>query len=226
MTFFEVGNAVIPSMALEVSTASGPLMLASDAIDVAVISVLPEGDAELEAKPPAPPRSLQMGEPFWWASGALLATCLAALVLLARQASGRGDDAGLEPKLSPRQELALSLETLRSEDDAAALHEGVSMTTRRYIGRLLAFPAPESTTSEVDRELRRRQLDPDLARRTGRLLSTCDMVMFARREVSLESGRERIDEIEAIADGLDAWIAPTLEDESTGDGRTTEESPA
>jgi hypothetical protein len=207
IAFFEVGEAVLPPLQIEVSTASGPVALRSEEVRVTVRSVLPEGDGPPEARPPAPPQRLAIGERFWWTSGALLATCLAALAMLARQSTG-GTLEGPPPLLTPRQELERDLATLRAEQDPAALHQGISMTTRRYLGRRLGFPAPESTTSEVARELRRRRLDPPVARRTESLLAACDMVMFARRDVALEPSRARLDEVVSIADAVDAWLEP------------------
>ena len=80
------------------------------------------------------------------------------------------------------------------------------MTARRYVGRVLGFRAPESTTAEVRRELHRRNVDADVVARTGKLLRACDMVMFARREVELDRGLERVDEVVSIADSVDAWV--------------------
>lgn len=208
VTFFEIGEGIIPSIALEVATANGSQSLTSEEVRYSVRSILPEGEAEPQAKPPAPPQRLGLGERFWWATSALLATCLAALALLVQQSRERESEAGALPRLSPRQELERALESLRTESNSDSLHAGISMTTRRYLGRTLDFPAPESTTSEIQRLCRQRQLEPDLVNRTGRLLTSCDMVKFARRHVDLARGQERLAEVESIADGVDEWLRP------------------
>lgn len=208
ITVFEVGEAVVPSIGLEVAAAEGPRRLSSDEIRLDVVSVLPEDEAEPQARPPAPPRPPEIGERFWWTSGALAAACCAALALLL-QHGGRGGAAPVAaPVLSPRQELDRSLAALAAERDVASLYAGLSMATRRYLGRALDFAAPESTTSEIARTLKRLRLDAELVARTARLLTACDMVKFAASEPGPEAARERIGESESIADGIDEWLRP------------------
>lgn len=213
VTFFEVGEAVIPPIGVELALAGGPTVISSDEVSLNVVSVLPADEAEPQAKPPAPPQPLTLGERFWWASGALLATCIVAMALLLQQSSRVDAASSTTPRLSPREELQRALMSLRAESDAESLHAGVSMTTRRYLGRVLQFAAPESTTSEIQRALRQRQIEADLVARTGRLLGACDMVKFARQDVSLESGRQHITEIESLADGVDVWLRPAEADD-------------
>lgn len=222
IAFFEVGGAVIPSISIEVATATGPRTLSSDEVEVDVVSVLPQGEAEPAIKPPAPPQRLAFGERFWWAFGALLVTCGFALGLLITQNRRQNPEFGGRARLSPREELDQALSILRSQSDVLALHAGVSITARRYLGRVFDFPAPESTTSEIHQRLRQRHLDADLVRQTHRLLASCDMVKFARRAVELEQGRERVAEVESIADATESWLHPdTPSDSSVEQGLRT-----
>jgi hypothetical protein len=208
VTSFEVGEAVVPPVGVRLALPDGENTLTTEEVRLEVVSVLPEDEAEPAPRPPAPPQPLAVGRRFWWLAGLLAAICVGAAVLLLRQARRGESPAVAAARLSPREELERALEALRNLADAASLYTGISMATRRYLGRILGFAAPESTTSEIQRALRGRRLHADLAARVGRLLTACDLVKFARRDASLDSGRERLAEIAGIADEVDAWLRP------------------
>ena len=134
VVFFEVGKAVIPAIGVGVDEPSGQAAYTSQPVHIAVLSVLPEGEADPQAKPPAPPRKLALGERFWLTAGSLAATCALALALLLLQTRRLEAPSATRSMLSPRQELDQSLQTLGSEADAAVVFTGASMSARRYLG--------------------------------------------------------------------------------------------
>ncbi|HEX6201442.1 MAG TPA: hypothetical protein VF100_00480, partial [Thermoanaerobaculia bacterium] len=108
------------------------------------------------------------------------------------------------PSASPAQR-STSLRAAASADQGHAL---VSLALRRYLGRRLSFPAAESTTSEVQRQLRARHLPDGLPRRAVALLAACDLVKFARRPAAHREVDRWAGEAEGIAAGVEAHLAP------------------
>lgn len=207
LTLFRTGSFILPAVEVGIARGDRTDTLTSTPGRLEVVSVLPPGEDLAEAKPPAPPHRLELGARFWWLTASLLALCLAGIAWLVRLSPSEalGSDA---PRLAPLEELSRSLEALRGENDPVALHAGASMALRRYLGRRLGFTGPESTTTEVDRALRRRRLDSDLLRQAVELLTTCDMVKFARRTVEEEAARRRLDQVESLADRIEQWLKP------------------
>jgi len=159
-----------------------------DDLALEIASVLPaaeggEGEgAEIPPpRPPAPPRELPLGAAFWWtlAAGLGLLAALAGLAAVRRRkAAAAGTPA---PHLPPLAELDRALAAARAAASPAAGLAGVSLALRRFLGRTLGFPAAESTTSEVQRQLLARHLPTGLPRRAVDLLRACDLVKFARQ---------------------------------------------
>jgi hypothetical protein len=177
--------------------------------------VLPEDAEAIEAKPPAPPERRGLGKAFWLTAGAMLATCLVAVVALWKQTGDLETGENGRPRLAPMDELRRSLAALQNESAVEPIHAEISLAVRRFLGRIVGFPAAESTTTEVRRELRGRNLSADVVRQTNDLLSACDLVMFARQDVALETARTRISNAQEIADGVVAEYEPD-EDEAVG----------
>ncbi|MDX1644104.1 MAG: hypothetical protein R3244_07085 [Thermoanaerobaculia bacterium] len=223
LTLFRTGSFTLPAVAVSIAREEGEETLTSSPGTLEVVSVLPPGEELPEAKPPAPPRPLAFGARFWWLTASLAALCLAGLVWLASRERKSALD-GSEPRLPPLEELTRTLEGLRRESDAVALHAGASLALRRYLGRRLGFTAPESTTTEVDRALRRRRLETGLLRRTIELLTACDMVKFARQEVDEAEARDRLDRLEALARRIEEWLQPQPDEESPRDGQSLAEA--
>lgn len=223
LTLFETGSFTLPSVAVTLATGAGPRTMTAQALGVEVVSVLPAGEMPPEPKPPAPPRPLPLDARFWWLVAALLAACLGALGWLIA-ASARRRPQAEEPVLAPLAELERALADLDGESDTVTVHAGVSLALRRYLGRALAFTAPESTTTEVDRALRRRRLETGLVRRTVELLTACDMVKFARREATGEETRRRLEEAARLGEDVERWLRPETSDGAAGEPPLAEAS--
>jgi hypothetical protein len=176
------------------------------AIDV--VSVLPKEEENPGLKPPAAPQSLPVGERFWWTVAALLAACLAVGWLLWRQHRARAGMVPAAPPLPPFAELTGELDRLTSEPSVILAHTRLSLALRRYLGRVTSFPAVESTTSEIQRQLLSRRMPGPLVRQTVELLRACDMVKFARQEVAEERTRERVDAARRIGGEYETLLAP------------------
>jgi hypothetical protein len=204
------GRVPLPPIAAAVPLKSATVQAASPGnLALTIASVLPpkkEGEKDPAPKPAALPKALPLGAPFGWSALALAAACLGVGYLLWRR-SRKAAAAAPVPALAPLDELLAGLDRLAGEP-AVRLHTRLSLALRTYLGRTLAFPAAESTTSEIHRRLLARQLPAPLVRRTFELLRACDLVKFARQEVGETVSRERLDAVREIGREFESHLAP------------------
>jgi hypothetical protein len=151
-------------------------------------------------------RPLPLGSRFWWTLGIMAALCLIGFWLVLRKRRTMTAGAAQVPVLPPFEELAVELNWLAVEPSMLALHTRLSLALRRYLGRRLPFPAVESTTAEVQRQLLSRRVP--VARQTVELLRACDLVKFARQEVDEPRSRARVAAAWGVAQELEAHLAP------------------
>jgi hypothetical protein len=177
---------------------------------LAVRSVLPPGEKDPKPKPPAALRPLPIGAPFWWTLAGMSALCALLGWALWRQSRRRRQTpaAAVRPLLPPFDELTATLDDLAGEPSMVRLHTRLSLAMRRYLGRALGVPAPESTTSEVHRLLVGRRLPAPLVRQAVELLRACDLVKFARQEVGTERGQERAAAARQLGHDIEKYVQP------------------
>lgn len=206
---FKPGQVPLTPVAIAVPTRAGTNQVKTPAgLTLTVRSVIPQNEKEPQPKPPTEPRPLPYGERFWWTLASLSAACLLAAWLLFRKHRAAAGPAVAAPALAPFEELVAELDRLRSEPAMIALHTGLSLALRRYLGRRLPFPALESTTSEIQRQLLARRMPGPLVRQAVELLRACDLVKFARQEVAGLLARERADETLRIGREFESHLAP------------------
>jgi hypothetical protein len=226
LTAWKPGRVALPPVAAAVPLRGATVQAASPGnLALTVASVLPpkkEGAKDPAPKPEAPPRPLPLGAPFGWSTLALAAACGGLGYLLWRRSRKVGSAAAV-PALAPLAELLAGLERLGGEP-SVSLHTRLSLVLRTYLGRTLAFPAAESTTSEIYRRLLARQLPSAFVRRTFELLRACDLVKFARQEVSETVSRERLSAAREIGGELAGYLAPPAT-EATDAGNAGNDSP-
>lgn len=209
LTAFRTGDLELPPRRVAVPGPDGTTELWTPAeLTLRVASVLPDGEEaeSVEPQPPAPPRALPLGAAFWWTLAALSLLAVGAVTLAVRRHRPAAGSRGRRP--GPAEELA---EALRSAGREPAPDEGhvlLSLALRRYLGRTLGFPAPESTTSEVRRELRRRRVPAAVEARTDELLRACDRVKFACEPVARQTLEARLEAAREVAGALEAHLAP------------------
>jgi hypothetical protein len=206
---FRPGSVPLPPMAIEIPLKAGTVRAQTPAgLALALRSVIPQGETNPIPKPPAAMRPLPLGSRFWWTLGIMAALCLAGfwLVLRKRRTMTAGAGAAQMPALPPFEELAAELNWLAVEPSMLALHTRLSLALRRYLGRRLPFPAVESTTAEVQRQLLSRRVP--VARQTVEVLRACDLVKFACQEVNESRGRERVAATWGLAQELESHLAP------------------
>lgn len=186
-----------------------------------VSSVLPgEGEGPPpEPAPPAPPRRLPAPLAFWWTLAAMTALALGAIALAVRRArpaeAAGAPAAALEP---PGPELVAALAEIEREPSAARAHLLLSRALRRYLGRTFGFPAPQSSTPEVRRELSARHAPAVSASRAAEVLAACDRVKFAGETAGADAVAARTAAAREIAAAVEAHFAgpPTRATASRG----------
>jgi hypothetical protein len=207
---FRTGSVPLPPMAISVPSKAATARLQTPAgLALDVRSVIPQNEKNPRPKPPEPPRPLPIGERFWWTLASGLAACLLAVWLLWwRQRRTLETSVTAAPSLPPFEELTAELDRLRAEPSMIALHTRLSLALRRYLGRRLPFPAVESTTSEIQRQLLSRRMPGPLVRQAIELLRACDLVKFARQEVAEARARERAEDALRIGREFETHLAP------------------
>jgi hypothetical protein len=204
---FRPGSVPLPPMAIEIPLKTGTVRAQTPAgLALALRSVIPPGEKNPIPKPPAAMRPLPWGSRFWWTLGILSALCLIGFWLVLRKRRTMTAGAAPVPALPPFEELAVELDQLATEPSMLTLHTRLSLALRRYLGRRLPFPAVESTTAEVQRQLLSRRVP--VARQTVELLRACDLVKFARQEVDEPRSRARVAAAWGVAQELEAHLAP------------------
>jgi hypothetical protein len=209
---FATGAVPLPPQFVAVPGPSGTTSVSTGAdLQLQVRSVLPAGEEKIEPKPPAPPRPLPVGPPFWWSLGIGLLLCAAVWVTLWRRQRRRAEAGAVAaPTLDPLPELLAALAALAAVGEATIepAHTRLSLALRRYLGRRLGFAAVESTTSEIARELRGRRAPASALAQTIRLLRDCDGVKFARERAALPTLAARLSSAEAAAREIETHFRP------------------
>jgi hypothetical protein len=209
---FRTGDVPLPPVA--VTLPGGVELPTPGDVVLHVRSVLPANEAEQKPKPPLPPRALPWGRAFLWTLAGGLAVCLAAAAILfvrRRRAELAPDRA--RPDLAPIDELLARLaeiEERAGEVSPERAHTALSLALRRFLGRAFEFPAPESTTSEIQRQLRSRHLPGDLAQRTARLLRDCDAIKFALGDATRAELAARLAVTREIGAAIEGHLRPAV----------------
>lgn len=208
---FKTGPVALPPVQIAIPRQAGTVRVATpDGLAIAVQSVIPQNETNPKPKPPAAMRRLPLGERFWWTVAALSSLCLLGIWLIWLQKRRNPSAAAARPALGPFEELAAEIDGLRAEPSMLAVHTRLSFALRRYLGRRLPFPAVESTTSDIQRQLLSRRMPGPLVRQMVELLRACDLVKFARHEVGETQALERVETARRIAGELEAHIAPIV----------------
>ena len=183
----------------------------------------------LEPRPPAPPLELAHARrAFIVTASVLTGLVLLSLYLMLRRLAAQSPAEHLpfqrqiDPLtlLSPLEELMSRLDRV-DPDYVKPAHTGLSLALRRYLGRRLAFPAVESTTTEIQERLRPLMLPADMGMRTVQLLRDCDMVKFAGISVTEDTTRERVRLTRELGQRLEERFRPAPEaDEGSSDAGT------
>ena len=225
LTAFNTGELRLPPVTVTVPL-PGDVVEVEGAGDAGftVRSVLPEDARELEPRPPSPPRRLATDRRFAWTVAILGGLCLVAAWGVARRLRAPAEAVEV-PAAEPLPEL---MQLLQQLDPTAVepAHTGLSRGLRRFLSRSLGFPAAESTTTEIDRRLRRIRVGRKTADEMVRLLRDCDRAKFARMPVPVQETRQRLRQARDLGYRIDRRHWPAASDGASVPPREdAEESP-
>jgi hypothetical protein len=218
VTFFRTGEVTLPSPPMRLSSdpPDGNQSKPSEpppGLTLTVDSLLPPGEEIPEPQPPAAPLPLGWGTSFLWTAALLALLSLAGLAVLLRRRWSETEP--FATQVDPLAALATALDELRTGTGVEEMFEGMSIHLRRFFGQTMAFPAAESTTSEIRLQLRSRDLPTDLIKRTDDFLRQCDGVKFARKELPREEADNGLENVIAIGVATLEAIAPPPPAEET-----------
>ncbi len=208
--FFALGPQVIPSIAVAFVSATGDTLVAhSTPLDIAVVSVLGEGEEQLRdiKKPVVVAGGIEL-----WLVVALAVVVLLLLALLIHWLVRRyrANAQGVEPEAAPVDfagEFArIAGMGLLERGDFKTYYSLLSDNLRRFMERDLGIEAMEKTTGEIDASLRGEKISGEIARQVAGYLSTTDLVKFARFQPEMASARRMPDAGLAILRDLEELI--------------------
>lgn len=124
---------------------------------------------------------------------------------------------------SPYERAVDSLNELRDtpqykSGDGKYVYTRISLIIRLYLSEVFALPIMESTTSHIVSLLKDEMVDGSLPFRVGSILSECDLVKYAKNEVSSEKLKEDT--------GKAYYILHELRSQTAKEENTTEEIPS
>ena len=233
LTAFRTGEVELPPVTVALPLSDRTVEATTRSVSFIVSSVLPappepapgQDPAQAGQPPPIPApkgpaaatRLRQTQQSFWLTTIVLWLSLLVGMVwttvAVAHQPERVEPGAKtIDPLrlLAPIDELRQRLARLDPAWPAEPLHTGLSFALRTYLGRRLHFRAVESTTTEIQRALRRAALSADVHHRVVRLLRDADAVKFARAEVTPDVAGRRLAEAGDLARQIEHEMAPTV----------------
>lgn len=217
---FRPGKVPLPPVAVVVPAPGGARTLSTPASLALEVSSVIAGDPKQAAPmPPAPPRPLPWGRRFGWTAAAMSAVALAlGAWVFARKKPGEIAAAALPPLAELERELArIAVAVAGNLDEGAPsrIAAALSSALRRFLGREMAFPALESTTTEIQRRLRAERTPEAISRQGVDLLRRLDRIKFSRlaapppaRSAGEAMLSEAIAAARSVAAGLDRHLHP------------------
>ncbi len=180
---FRPGRVPLPPVAVVVPAPSGSRNVSTPAgLALQIASVIPGDPQQAKPLPPAPPRPLPWGRRFWWTFGGLSLVALALGLWALRRAKTAESAALVLPPLEELEdELSRISASLGADGRPHRIAAALSSALRRYLGRELTLPALESTTTEIQRDLRSGRTPEAIIRSGVDLLRRLDRIKFSPR---------------------------------------------
>lgn len=197
---FEPGRHPLPPAEVSWGSATAQTAWTPEDLVLEIRSILPEGQ-EVAAAPPEPPVELPVPRAAWLAIGALtLANAIAAALVWRRRLLAQG--APTRAELAPFEELESELSQL-SNGNLREANSLLSRAFRQYLSRTLELRALESTTRELERQLRQGTVPIEWVIQAVRVLRDCDRARFSPNVGTREELEQRRKEILTLAQQLE-----------------------
>lgn len=199
VTIFQIGNFKLNPFEVKIRDK----VLKTEPLDISILSVLPKNDETPTLKDILPPYSARM-RPFMYIIiplsliGAAVLFYFIYRILLRR----KGEELELihaekpiDPfKYSIRELIKLKKALIENLSDTKSTYSIMSWVLRFFIGAVLNFSAPQMTTNEIKRYIRRRNETQVPLPRVINILKRSDMVKFAKERPQKPQIKNDIDE--------------------------------
>lgn len=220
---FAPGSFQTPPLPISVTDGSGQLIETFAApVDIAISSVLVEGDTTLRDIKPQAELPMPTLLP-WIAAGTLLALIAgAALVWALRRRQSVAVDNRLPHEWAQDELARIDGLGYAAAGQYKAHYTAVADTVRIYLERTYDIPVTERTTSEVERDLRNNQTDYQITRLVVNFLDDADLVKFSTFTPTAESANALLANAQTIIE----QTRPQPEEDSGTTGTQTVKQPA
>ncbi len=220
VTIFTTGNFKLRPLEVGIDDT----ILETEALNIQILSVLPKDEEEYRLKDIAPPYSPRI-RPLTVAIILLAFMAASALFyflfkFLSRKEIKKrfSEPVEIGPLFDPYQYSLSELEGIRlaysrKEADKKQVYSKVSLVLRIFIGSLLNIHAPQMTTNELKRVIKKDRVYDIPYRRFLKILKQSDMVKFAKGDPPRVRVDEDIEESMSIVRDLQETVAQSLEKE-------------
>ncbi|MBS1271402.1 MAG: hypothetical protein MAGBODY4_00533 [Candidatus Marinimicrobia bacterium] len=235
LAVYDTGRYTIPSVNVQVvppDTAEKPLKFSSEPISITILSMVPPDAQGL--KDIKPLMDLPAEIPWLWIS---IGAILLIFVLLAVWWWLHRRGAEPEPEMTPAERRQSAHERaykrLRKIEKAEYPEKGamkqhfseISETIRAYFEDRFFIPALEMTSTEVIRAFPEHRIEPDISEEMTDLLTTSDLVKFAKYKPSLEEADRVLSEAYHIVDTTKIEITTSEDEDEASDTDESEIEP-
>jgi hypothetical protein len=195
LAFFRTGDVELPPLPFMLQTSEGgePVPVRAGPYRFSIVSTLPDTASAADIRdikgPIEPPRRWDRGRIL----GALVLLVLLAAALILWRRRRRPEEESV-PAVPPVPPQIVALQALRKLEEDALPARGkfeehylrLSHILRRYVEDRFGLPALESTTNEIEEELRRQRRGVEDADELLRILEESDLVKFAKLKPGVE----------------------------------------
>jgi len=231
LAVYDTGHFTIPAVDVRVippDTSGKALKFLSEPIPVTILSMVPPDAQGL--KDIKPLMDLPAQTPWLWIA---LGVVLFLLILLTvRWYRGRNEEP--EPEMTPEERRQSAHERaynrLRTIEKAGYPEKGamkqhfseISETIRAYFEDRFFIPALEMTSTEVIRAFPEDRIEPDISGEMTDLLTTSDLVKFARYSPSMEEAEQALSEAYHIVDATKIEIIESADENEESENEESE----
>ena len=214
VTTFALDSAVVPPQQVTLVAGADTTVISSRTLIIPIRSLVPDTTGDVRDLAPIVPFERNLVPWILAAIAALLAAVIAYDVYRRRRRRPAEPPPRPKPLLPPYEEAVQRLNRLGDYDlsrqaDVKPYYVELSDILRTYIERRAGFPALESTTRELVRELERAQMGGFSSTAVARIrtvLERSDLVKFADAKPAAEAGREAAHDTREVVDEIERSV--------------------
>lgn len=222
---FAVGEAEVPPVTVKYRLPDGTEgEVASAAIPLRIVSVLPKDPKEQKLADIRPPVPLGPGREFWIALAALLLLGGGLVAWLLRRRRRGPEAAAAAPEVPPDVEARAALDHLRKKGlpgrgEFRSYYIELTEVAKRYLERRLGAPVLEMTSAEMVSFLRESAAASDFALAMRDLAGAADRIKFAKGSGLGEEADRHLDGVKSMIVAVELKLRPAPGEAKAGEGK-------